>query len=189
MTNKNYISSINLPSGEQYHIKDNEAQKAILHGVCSTEANAVAKTVTLYKGDSSTAESAWASSDLYDGLTIQINFIESNTATNPTLNVNSSGAKPIYKYGTTAPGSTSTASWVAGSIINFTYDTNNDSSGAWIMNDWGASSSGGGASVTIDTAPPQDANSGDLWLDTTSGGNVLKVYDGTNWILVGSVWG
>lgn len=49
--------------------------------------------------------------------------------------MNSTGAKPIYKYGTTAPGTTVDTSWPAQGIVQLTYDTSLNSSGCWVMND------------------------------------------------------
>lgn len=105
-----------------------------LYGYCTTAASTVAKTVTMYKTGTTTGAS-WATADLVHGLTITVRFQYSNTASNPTLNVNSTGAKPIYKYGTTVPGTTADTSWPAQGIVQFTYDTLLSSSGCWVMND------------------------------------------------------
>lgn len=94
------------------------------YGTCSTGASTAAKVVTMSNFDT-----------LITGMTIHVYFTYSNTATNPTLNVNSKGAKPIYKYGTTVPGTTAATSWQAGSIVSFTYNTNANSNGCWMMND------------------------------------------------------
>lgn len=57
----------------------------VLHyGTCSTAAGTVAKTV------------ACSNFTLIDGSVINVWFINTNTATNPTLNVNSTGAKAMY---------------------------------------------------------------------------------------------
>lgn len=90
-----------------------------LYGTCATEAATVAKVGTLADFDT-----------LITGVTIHIKFTYSNTATDPTLNVNSTGAKRIYKAGTTSVGKTVATSWAAGSVIALTYDGT-----AWIMND------------------------------------------------------
>lgn len=94
------------------------------YGTCSTAAATVAKVVTMSDFDT-----------LINGMTIHVYFTYSNTAANPTLNVNSKGSKPIYKYGTTVPGKTAETSWQAGSIVSFTYNTTANSNGCWIMND------------------------------------------------------
>ena len=90
-----------------------------LYGTCSTASDTVAKVVTLSDFNK-----------LITGVTIHVKFTNSNTATNPTLNVNSTGAKSIYKYGTTVPGTTELTSWPTGAVVSFTYDGS-----AWIMND------------------------------------------------------
>ena len=91
-----------------------------LYGTCSTDADVVAKVVTLADFTS-----------FMTGITIHVKMANSNTATDPTLNVNSKGAKAIKRYGSVAPGVTASTSWNAGSIVSFTYDGTN-----WIMNDW-----------------------------------------------------
>lgn len=105
-----------------------------LYGYCTTAAGTITKTVTMYK-TGSTAGASWAAGDLIHGLTITVRFQYSNTAANPTLNVNSTGAKPIYKYGTTVPGTTADTSWPAQAVIQLTYDTLLNTSGCWVMND------------------------------------------------------
>lgn len=106
-----------------------------LYGYCTTAAATAAKTVTMYS-TGTTAGAAWAAADLFHGLTITVRFQYSNTVANPTLNVNSTGAKPIYRYGTTAPSTSVTSSWNAQSVITFTYDTLLNTSGCWVMHNW-----------------------------------------------------
>ena len=105
-----------------------------VYGRCTTAAATVAKTVNLVN-DAETTET-WASDDLFHGLTVYVQFQYANTASSPTLNVNSSGAKPIYRYGTTVPGTSATSSWNAGAIIAFTYDTTVKSTGCWLMHNF-----------------------------------------------------
>lgn len=105
-----------------------------IYGRCETAAATAAKTVNLIN-DAGTTET-WAAADLFHGLTIYVQFVNTNTVANPTLNVNSSGAKPIYRYGTTVPSTNVTNSWNAGSVLGFTYDTTVNTSGCWIMHDW-----------------------------------------------------
>ena len=90
-----------------------------LYGTCATDAATAAKVVVCPDFDA-----------LINGITIHVKFTYTNTAANPTLNVNSTGAKNIYRYGTTAVG-TNSISWSAGSIVSLTYDGS-----AWIMNDF-----------------------------------------------------
>lgn len=112
-----------------------------LFGTCATEAATVAKVVTCSDF-----------SELYSGVTIHVKFTYSNTAANPTLNINSKGAKPIYRYGTTAPGTTAETSWNAGAVISFTYDGSN-----FMMNDWVNTNTNTDTNVT-QTATNTNAN-------------------------------
>ena len=82
-----------------------------LYGTCATAANTAAKVVTCANFDK-----------LITGVTIYVKFTYSNSVANPTLNVNSTGAKVIYRYGTTAPSTSAATSWQAGSVVAFTYD-------------------------------------------------------------------
>lgn len=91
-----------------------------LYGTCSTAAGTVAKVGTLANFD-----------QLITGVTVHLKFTNSNTAANPTLNINGTGAKPIVRYGTTAVGNTATTSWYAGSIVSLTYDGT-----SWVLNDY-----------------------------------------------------
>ena len=126
-----------------------------LYGTCTTEASTVAKVATCANFDK-----------LITGVTIHIKFTYANTASNITLNVNSTGAKNIYKFGTTAPGTTALTSWQAGSVVSFTYDGS-----AWIMNDhlddtntWVQNSSTAAGYVT---SPNATSNLG--WVTNSSG--------------------
>ena len=109
-----------------------------LYGVCSTPASTAAKAVTMYTGNK-TLQSTWTPEDLYDGLTVTVRFTNQNTVASPTLNVNGSGAKPIYKYATgtsdlrVAPRGWPKYTWDAGNIVDFTYDTSVNEDGCWIM--------------------------------------------------------
>jgi hypothetical protein len=91
-----------------------------LYGTCTTEAATAAKVVSCSNF-----------SQLETGVTIHVRFKYSNTATNPTLNVNSTGAINIKRYGDTSPGTSSTTSWYANSVVSFTYDGT-----SWMMNDF-----------------------------------------------------
>ena len=90
-----------------------------LYGTCATEASTAAKEVTMSNFDT-----------LKSGVTIHVKFTESNTVANPTLNVNNTGAKNIYRFAIIAPGSSIYEAWNAGAIVSFTYDGD-----AWLMNE------------------------------------------------------
>lgn len=91
-----------------------------LYGTCDTAAGTAAKVVTCGDFDA-----------LITGVTIHVKFTYANSVASPTLNVNGTGAKNIYRYGTTAPSTSAASSWNAGAVVTFTYDGS-----YWIMNDW-----------------------------------------------------
>lgn len=82
------------------------------YGECSTGASTAAKVVTLSP----------VLTALQAGEVIFVKFSNSNTASNPTLNVNGLGAKTIRRYGTTSPSTSAASSWNAGSVIALVYD-------------------------------------------------------------------
>jgi hypothetical protein len=78
------------------------------YGVCGTAADTVAKTVTISNLDNFVLEK---------GAVVAVKFTNSNSASNPTLNVNGTGAKNIVRYGTTATSTgTTTTGWTAGAV-------------------------------------------------------------------------
>ena len=90
------------------------------YGYCETAAATAAKVVDM------------TGFELKKGVTIFVKFKERNNASNPTLNVNGTGAKVIYRYGTTRPSTNdSTNGWYAGAVLAFTYDGS-----AWIEHFW-----------------------------------------------------
>ena len=82
------------------------------YGVCSTGGNVVAKTVTVSP----------PITGLTTGMLVLVKFDNANTSTNPTLDVNGTGAKAIKRYGTTAPSTSASSSWNAGSVCALVYD-------------------------------------------------------------------
>ena len=108
-----YVGNVKIGS-------DTHLVGSTLYGTCDTAKGTAAKVVTCANFTT-----------LITGVTIHVKFTNSNTVANPTLNVNSTGAKNIYRYGTTAPSTTAATSWQAGAVVSFTYDGTN-----WIMNDW-----------------------------------------------------
>lgn len=73
---------------------------------------------------------------LEEGARVTVNFSESNTASNPTLNVHNgsayTGAKAIMYRGTSSvSGSSNYYRWQAGDIVDFIYDGTN-----WVMVGW-----------------------------------------------------
>ena len=92
------------PKGEQ----GDDGQ--MLYATSSTESNAGDKIATLSSGEII----------LTDGLTVSVTFTNGNTAASPTLNINSTGSKPIYTNGVQF------AYWTAGATVVFVY-----ASGSW----------------------------------------------------------
>ena len=74
-----------------------------------------------------TKEIALAGFSLKTGVTIHVKFINSNTASSPSLKINSAAdAIPIKLYGTTAAGNVDdTTGWQAGAVLSLTYDGTN----------------------------------------------------------------
>lgn len=84
---------------------------SIPYAVCTTGASTAAKTVTA---------SNWVeTANLEAGARIVVKFNNSNTASSPTLNVNSTGAKSIVVSSGTI---TSTQYWSTGAVVEFVYD-------------------------------------------------------------------
>lgn len=95
---------------------------AAMFGRCTTAAGTKAKTVTVS-----------GPFRLVDGAVVFVRFANSNTISSPTLEVNGTDPKPIARYGTTAPGTASYASWNAGSIQCLVYDGTNE---RWVLLGW-----------------------------------------------------
>ena len=91
------------------------------YAVCGSNADAPAKTADI------------TGFVLISGVTVHIQFTNGNTATNPTLNINSTGAIPITMYGSTSVGSESIVpDWPSGAVVSFTYVTG--TANYWVMN-------------------------------------------------------
>lgn len=102
--------------------KTSNAVNGTFYGVCDTAEDTVAKTVTI-SGFPST---------LTAGMQVTIKFTNKSGVASATLNVNGTGAKPIYRYGTTAVSTgTTTSGWVAGAVQTFTYDGT-----GWVREYW-----------------------------------------------------
>ena len=52
----------------------------------------------------------------------------------------------------------------------------------------GDSGETGAENVIISETQPDAVAVPSIWLDTTNGENILKIYDGTKWIVVSGVW-
>lgn len=86
------------------------------YGTSSSSASTTAKTASTTNGDF----------NLHTGSVVRVKFTYTNTATTPTLNVDSTGAHNIKAYNTTKPD----VYWKAGDVVEFTYDGSNFIMGA-----------------------------------------------------------
>lgn len=129
---------------------------ATLYGTCATAAATAAKVVVCANFDK-----------LITGVTIKVKFTYANGVANPTLNVNSTGAIAIMRYGTTRPSTSAATSWNAGAVVSFTYDGT-----YWQMNDWlvdGNSNTWRGINVN-----------GTAWKGTGTGTGAMNFVNGSN---------
>lgn len=91
----------------------------MLYATSASAATTVAKTATLASGTLT----------LTAGATVAVTFTHPNTATNPTLNIAGTGAKPIYASGSPISG---VYNWSAGDTCVFAYDGTH-----WLLTDQG----------------------------------------------------
>lgn len=121
--NKNVLSATKLTTARTIDGISFDGTANIDHyGECPTAAATAAKVVTLADASSFT---------LGPSASLYVKFQYANGVASPTLNVNGTGAKAIYRYGSTAPGTTTDTSWQAGSVVHLVYDGN-----AWQMVGW-----------------------------------------------------
>ena len=135
----------------------------VRYAVCSTAAATVEKTVTV------------DNFKLVEGAFVIIKFTNANSAANPTLNVSGTGAKPIYRYGTTAVSTGTTSSgWNAGCVQTFVYDGT-----GWIREYWYNTTysnvSLGHGYATCSTAAATVAKVGTLSSYTLATGGIVAV--------------
>lgn len=97
----------------------NTSANLLHYTTCTTAASTVAKVVDL------------EGFTLVEGARVTIKFSATNSASDPTLNVNGTGAKAIKYRGTAAVTSSNPYKWQAGNIIDFIYDGTN-----WLMVGW-----------------------------------------------------
>lgn len=91
------------------------------YGTCSTAAATVAKTTTITDFPTT----------LTEGMRVSIKFTNSNTASTPTLSINSGTAHGIRRYGTTTAGTSAGTSWQAGTVLTMTFDGS-----YWFIDNW-----------------------------------------------------
>lgn len=106
------VFDFSIPKGDTGATGPQGPAGTMPYAVCGTEASTAQKEVTIASVTSLTT-----------GLTVNIKFTNANSASAPTLKINSLDAKPIYQYGTTAVSTTAaTTGWQAGAVVQLTYD-------------------------------------------------------------------
>ena len=89
------------------------ALNGIFYGICKTAASTKAKVAKLIDDTGFV---------LAEGTIVLIKFENAATSSTMTLNVNGTGAKTLYQYGTTLMNSgTTTTGWIAGAVVPFVY--------------------------------------------------------------------
>ena len=92
------------------------------YGTCSTEANVASKVIII-------ADSNWR---IRTGAIVGIKFTNTNTAQNPTFNVNDSGAKPVFSADSVVTTERLNTAGNAGYVIYYMFDGTN-----WCFINWG----------------------------------------------------
>ena len=93
------------------------AKELHFYGGCLSAANEANKVVTVSDDNFK----------LMSGVAVDVSFLNANTASRPTLNVNNTGAVEIKAYSTTVPLANQ---WRQGAVVRFVYNTSN-----WVMVD------------------------------------------------------
>lgn len=124
----------------------------MLYATCSTASGTAAKAATISSG----------SLTLKDGVSVAVKFTNANTASSPTLNVSSTGAKTIRLNG--AALTSSAYYWVANAVVTFVYDGS-----YWNVADASALSKATEAAKTASNFLSYDADNGLLIGNKTSG--------------------
>lgn len=91
------------------------------YGTCTTAAATATKAATI-TGFPSTPTT---------GMKISVRFTNNNAIADPKLSINGGTAIAIKRYGTTAPSTSTTTSWNAGSVVPMTYDGT-----YWMIDGW-----------------------------------------------------
>ena len=120
----------------------NHPMTSTLYGTCATAAATAEKAVVCSDVDTLTA-----------GMTLRVVFQYGNEAATPTINVNSLGAKSVYRFGTIKP--VGGNSWNAGAVVELFYDgtsffmTNSDNLGTAAAKDVPASGNASSTEVVL----------------------------------------
>lgn len=143
------------------------ADGKMLFCTCSTAAATAAKTTSI------------SGFSLYTGVTVSVKFTYANTASSPTLNVSSSGAKSIRTNGVAY------AYWTAGSTVTFTYDGSYwqvCSAAIYANTSTIGNPSGGNVYIDGDSVDIRKGSSVLASFYATDGGSVIKSSNGVLYI-------
>jgi len=165
-----YVDNSQNPPFSAANLNKNENQLASLTTMVENHNGYIADTGTVnaYVATLSPVLSAYA-----NGVNLHVKIANTNTITNPTLNVNSLGVKTIYKPDGTA---LSAGDLLINMIYEFTYNST--------LNGFVANISSSSGYLVGSTAP---TNTKMFWIDSGNG-NILKYYSGSAWVVVPSVW-
>ena len=123
------------------------------YATCSTSASTAAKTVSL------------TDFEYFQGASIIVKFTYANTASSPTLNVNSKGAKSIRYNGSALP---NTQYWNAGALVEFVYDGSYFNIIGSVKDNSAAYTEGTGITISSGTISHADTNT-NITSDTSYG--------------------
>ena len=108
-------ASFNVPTNTSHLTNDSGfvISPNVVYATCSTASSTAAKTATIVSG---------TLTSLNTGDQVIVKFTNANGKASPTLKVGNTDAKSIMRYGTTAPSTSASSSWNAGSCVLFIYD-------------------------------------------------------------------
>lgn len=130
------ISQIKLPDNNTYNFKDTLARGLkMYYGLCTSAADTAAKVVTV---------GAEQDFKLTVGALLMVKFTKSNSASNVTLNVNSTGAKGIYYNNGVYTGNSTTVCGYANANFIYMYGGSN-----WIWVGHGSDNSSGYSAMSV----------------------------------------
>lgn len=147
------------------------------YGTSSTGASTAQKEVTIS-----------GITELTAGLAIRVKFSNENTASNPTLKLNTFSAIAIYT-GSSAAGNTAATSWTAGSVVTLTYDGSN-----WVINNFNNTTysamtlaemqtgTGTGGRIVSALRVKQAVEYHGIAKPSSPATGAFLVYDGTDWV-------
>lgn len=113
LTGKADVSSVPTKTSDLTNDSGFITSPNVVYCSCATAAATAAKVATIEAG---------SLASLNEGDQAIVKFTNANSVANPTLNIGSTGAKSIKRYGTTAPSTSADTSWNAGSCVYFVYD-------------------------------------------------------------------